>query len=145
MDKMKSMNSSRKILADNIKALIEREPVSVRAWALRHGLEQKAIDRIIKEENAASIDTLDKIAEALGLMTWQLLIADLDIANAPQLAVSETELKLVARSKTLPNASKCLFEQPRVCPRLILSCVSHFCLACKSFLSYDCSMPHIKR
>jgi len=101
MRTMKSMHSSRKILAENIRALIEKESLSVRGWALKHGLQQKAVDRIVKEENAASIDTLDEIADALGLMPWQLLIADLDLTNAPRLAVSEAEIKLVARLKSL--------------------------------------------
>ena len=98
---MKNMNSSRKILAGNIRALIEREALSIRGWALKHGLQQKAIDRIVKEENAASIDTLDEIADALGLMPWQLLIADLDLGNAPRLAVSEVEIQLVSRLKAM--------------------------------------------
>lgn len=98
---MKNMNSSRKILAGNIRALIEREALSIRGWALKHGLQQKAIDRIVKEENAASIDTLDEIADALGLMPWQLLIADLDLSNAPRLAVSEAEIQLVSRLKAM--------------------------------------------
>lgn len=100
---MKTMNSSKKILAGNIRALIDREALSVRGWALRHGLQQKAIDRIVKEENAASIDTLDAIANALGLMPWQLLVADLDVTNAPKLAVSEAEIALVNRLKFLLN------------------------------------------
>lgn len=101
---MKTMNSSKKILDGNIRALIDREQLSVRGWSLKHGLQQRAIDRIVKEENAASIDTLDAIAEAVGLMPWQLLVADLDVLNAPRLAVSEAEIQLVARLKTLLNS-----------------------------------------
>ena len=98
---MNNMHSSRKILAGNVRALIARDALSVNAWALKHDLPQKAVDRIIKEENAASIDTLDKIAESVGLMAWQLLIVDLDLTNTPRLAVSEAEIKLVTRLKTL--------------------------------------------
>ncbi len=98
---MKNMNSSRTILAGNIRALIEKEALSVRGWALKHGLQQKSIDRIVKEENAASIDTIDEIANAVGLMPWQLLVADLDVTNAPRIAVSEAEIQLVARLKSM--------------------------------------------
>ena len=95
------MNQSRKILAENIKAMIEKEGLTVNAWAKRHGLQQKQIDRIVKSENAASIDTLDEIAAVLGLMTWQLLVVDLDLSNPPKIAVTETELKLYERLRVL--------------------------------------------
>lgn len=95
------MNSSKKILAENIKAMIANELLTVRGWALRHRLEQKKIDRIVKEENAVSLDTLDEIAAALGLMSWQLLVPGLDLSNPPKIAVTETELRLYERLKVL--------------------------------------------
>lgn len=95
------MSQSRKILADNIKAMIERENLTVNSWAKRHGLSQRQIDRITKGDNAASIDTLDEIAAVLGLMTWQLLVVDLDLSNLPKIAVTETELRLYERLKVL--------------------------------------------
>jgi hypothetical protein len=98
---MSTMNSSKKILAENIKTMIANESLTVRGWALRHKLEQKKIDRIVKEENAASLDTLDEIANSLGLMSWQLLVAGLDLSNPPKIAVTETELKLYERLKVL--------------------------------------------
>jgi hypothetical protein len=95
------MNSSKKILAENIKAMIANELLTVRGWAMRHKLEQKKIDRIVKEENAVSLDTLDEIASALGLMSWQLLVVNLDLSHPPKIAVTETELKLYERLKVL--------------------------------------------
>ena len=55
----------------------------------------------MKEENAVSLDTLDEVASALGLMPWQLLVPDLEIRNPPKIAVTETELKLYERLKVL--------------------------------------------
>ena len=98
---MTLMNSSKKILAENIKAMISSESLTVRGWAMRHKLEQKKIDRIVKEENAVSLDTLDEIADALGLMSWQLLVAGLDLSHPPKIAVTETELKLYERLKVM--------------------------------------------
>lgn len=98
---MFGMNSSKKILAENIKAMIANELLTVRGWAMRHKLEQKKIDRIVKEENAVSLDTLDEIANALGLMSWQLLVSGLDLSHPPKIAVTETELKLYERLKVM--------------------------------------------
>jgi hypothetical protein len=55
----------------------------------------------VKEENAISLDTLDEVAIALGLMSWQLLVVDLDLSNPPKIAVTETELKLYERLRVL--------------------------------------------
>lgn len=98
------MNTSKKILAGNIRAMIEKERLTVRGWAMRHELSQKKIDRIVKEENAISLDTLDEVATALGLMPWQLLVADMDLSHPPKLAVTETELKLYERLKVLASS-----------------------------------------
>jgi plasmid maintenance system antidote protein VapI len=98
---MSTMNSSKKILADNIKSLIAKEGLTVNGWSKQNKLSQKKIDRIVKEENAISLDTLDEVAIALGLMSWQLLVVDLDLSNPPKIAVTETELKLYERLRVL--------------------------------------------
>jgi transcriptional regulator with XRE-family HTH domain len=71
----------RSILATNIRRMIsatgrEGAPVSVRAWALSKGLETRLIDRIVKGENAVTVDTLESIAASCGVTAWQLIHPD---------------------------------------------------------------------
>lgn len=77
---------------------------SVRGWAISKKLNQKQIDRIVKAESAISLDTLDELASACGLMPWQLLIPGLDLSNPPHLAVTSTELALYQRLKDLAKS-----------------------------------------
>lgn len=95
------MNFSKKILAENIKTILAKEGLSVRGFALRHKLQQKQIDRIVKQENAVSLDTLDELANALGVMSWQLLVVGLDISTPPKIAVTETEVMLYQKLSAL--------------------------------------------
>jgi len=98
---MNPMTTSRKILADNLRALIEKDGSNIRAWSLKNGLQQRNIDRIVKAQSAATIDTLDEIASAAGVASWHLLIEDLDSESPPKLAVSAEELKLFERLQKL--------------------------------------------
>ena len=101
------MNSSKENLAENIKLMIERsDPAkkSVRAWAISKKLEQKKVDRVVKAETAVSIDTLDELAAATGLLAWQLLLPGLDPDNPPHIAITESEVNLYKRLKDLVKA-----------------------------------------
>ena len=107
MNENSPMNSSKDTLAGNIRAMIEKDdPVkkSVNGWAKSKKLVQKKVDRIVKAETAVSLDTLDELAEALGIMAWQLLIPGLDTSNPPHLAVTSTELALYQRLKDLAKS-----------------------------------------
>ena len=95
------MLSSKKILGDNIKAMIDKVSPSVRAWAIAHKLDQKKVDRLVKAQTAVSLDTLDEIAAAVGLQPWQLLVAKLDADHPPRIAVTETEVLLYERLRKL--------------------------------------------
>jgi transcriptional regulator with XRE-family HTH domain len=58
------------------------------------------IDRLVKEENSPTLDTLDQIAKACGLETWQLLSIDFDPAPlehtpAPKLVLSDKQRELL--------------------------------------------------
>ena len=48
----------------------------------RSGVSQSTIDRIVGAEVSATIDTLDKIAGALGFEAWQLLAPDLHLGRS---------------------------------------------------------------
>jgi len=101
---METMNFSRKILAENIKLILEKDGLSVRGFATRHKLSQKQIDRIVKQENAISLDTLDELANALGVMAWQLLVVGFDASQPPKIAVTEQEVMLYQKLSKLVNS-----------------------------------------
>lgn len=99
--------TSRDILAANLRRLIEAETPegerpSVRAWALRRGLNVKLIDRLTKSENAVTLDHLEKIAAALGLKPWHLLLEDFTPGQAPPDApITKEERALLQRLRKL--------------------------------------------
>ena len=95
------MGPSRKILADNVKSLIDKDGLTVRGFAMRHKIQQKTVDRLVKQENAVSIDTLDELAAKLGIHSWQLLIPGLDLSHPPAIALSESELRLYERLRMI--------------------------------------------
>lgn len=98
--------SSKHVLAENIRSMIGREGLSVRGFALKHKLQQKMVDRIAKQEHAVSLDTLDDLAKAVGLFSWQLLIPGLDPSNPPHVAITESEVLLYKRLSELMKATK---------------------------------------
>lgn len=96
----------RAILAANLKRMIDRESPagtrpSVRSWALSKGVDVRLISRLVKEEHAVTLDVLDKVASAVGLQAWQLLLPDLDPASPQDAPISEDERKLLARLRRL--------------------------------------------
>ena len=97
---------SRRILADNVQRMIEKRGVSLRAWALSHKLQQKAIDRIVKAEYATTIDTLDLLADRLGIQAWQLLVPNMRLDELPTLQFSKEERDLYERIRTLAAGLK---------------------------------------
>lgn len=97
---------SRTILADNIKRMIERKGVSLRAWAIAHKLHQRQIDRIVKEECSTTLDTLDEIADKLGVQSWQLLVPNMRLDELPTLQMSKVERELYERIAALAKSMK---------------------------------------
>jgi hypothetical protein len=96
----------RAILAANLRRMIEAdlregEKLSVRAWAMGKGLDVRLIDRLVKEENAVTLDTLTKIADACGLQPWHLLLPDLAPGVVPDAPISEEERRLLGRLRKL--------------------------------------------
>ncbi len=96
---------SRRILADNITRMISRDGGPVRGkvskWAKDNGLQQKQIDRLIKKEVSATVDTLDEIAAAIGCQPWQLLVPNMQIDQLPMLVMGQAERELYERIKQL--------------------------------------------
>lgn len=102
--------SLRAILAANLRRRINAdtpagEKVSVRAWAMRKGLDVRMIDRLVKGQHAVTLDNLDKIADACGLKAWHLLLDDLDPSSTPDAPISEDERKMLKRLRKLLDST----------------------------------------
>lgn len=91
----------RDILAANMRRLIDREQVSVRAWAMARGLDVRLIDRLSKGQNAVTLDKLDEIATACGLQAWQLLLDGLDPDSPPAMPISAEESDMLSKLRRL--------------------------------------------
>jgi hypothetical protein len=98
---MDKSGDSRTILADNLRRMIEAEGSSVRAWALSRKLDVRLIDRLAKGENAATLDKLEEIAEAIGCKPWHLLLEDFDPKNPPEAPITPEEREMLARLRRL--------------------------------------------
>lgn len=91
-----------RVLALNVKALLDSGigPTTQNDLALKAGVAQATIGRVLEGETAAKIDTVDGIARAYGLEGWQLLVAGMDPKNPPVLQpVSPQERALWASLK----------------------------------------------
>ena len=98
----KNSFTPRAVLAINLKALmkIKGGPNSQSALGKKSGVAQATIGRILNEESAASIETVDDLARAYGLEGWQLLVPGMDPTNAPVLmAATPAEKALYDRLK----------------------------------------------
>lgn len=92
---------SRRILADNVGRMIERSKTSVRAWAMNNGLDVRKIDRLTKKEYSTTLDTLDEIAQAIGVQPRQLLVPHMDANNLPLLVMTDAERQIYERIRNL--------------------------------------------
>ncbi len=101
-----SADTPRAILARNLNQMIDHATPagskrSVRAWALGRGLDVRLIDRLTKGQHAVTLDTLDDIAQKVGLKPWQLLLEDLDPASPPDAPVSEEDRAMIRKLRRL--------------------------------------------
>lgn len=91
----------RDILARNVRKLIDKEGLSVRAWAMARGLDVRLIDRITKASHAVTLDKIDGIAEACGVPAWQLLLPDFEPGAQLDAPLSQSDRDLLNRLKNL--------------------------------------------
>lgn len=91
----------RAVLAENVRALMEREfqevDNKVLALAKRAGLSLSSVQRTLAGDTGASIDTIERLSVALGVSPYQLLLPELDVLN-PQIVngASAAERRLYA-------------------------------------------------
>lgn len=110
-----STSKTRQVLAANLRKLIDADAQvgvqsSVRRFAMSRDLEVRLVDRLIKGEHSPTLDILDRVAEACGVQTWQLLSEDFappqpggDAARPPELSAADREL--LARLSRLLGSS----------------------------------------
>lgn len=73
--------------AANLRRLIdgEGEPGSgsVNAWAKDHNLPQPTVRRLVIGDQSATMDMIERIAKAVGMQPWQMLVPGVDLKNPP--------------------------------------------------------------
>lgn len=82
----------------NIRALIDREELTVNGWALKHELVQSTINRIVTGKLDPSSSVIERIAGRVGMAGWQLMVPGMNAANPPALrGMTTAESDLYAR------------------------------------------------
>ena len=101
-----SSMSSKAVLAANLKALMDHSPAysSQVAVAKAARCDQKTVSRLLRQEQAATVDLLDAIAAVFGLESWQLLTENLDPSNPPKVHMTKSEQALYERLRTAAKA-----------------------------------------
>lgn len=61
----------------------------------------RLIDRVVKGENAVTLDTIEKIATACGVPAWHLLLPDFEPGAKMDAPISEAERDMLRRLKSL--------------------------------------------
>jgi transcriptional regulator with XRE-family HTH domain len=89
------------VLAENLKRAIADRPRSrkrdgelidsEKKLALDAEIDQRTVNRIVKMQNEPSIDKLEKLAKALGVQSWQLLVPGLQVKAPPELVREPAE------------------------------------------------------
>ena len=91
------------ILAKNIEALMQAS-CDLRTQAKlgkAAGIDQRTVGRILKAEHSPSMDKVQAIADAFGIMPWQLLVPDLDPKNLPACDLTSVEVELYKKLRSL--------------------------------------------
>ena len=98
--------TSRDVLAVNLRRMIDREArlgekPSIRAWAMKKDLNVRMIDRLVNRQHAVSIDSLERIAVAIGLKPWQLLIDDPSPGTTPDPPITDEDRAMLRKLRKL--------------------------------------------
>lgn len=80
-----------KVLAENLKRCIaeHKELNTEPKLASRAKIDQKTVYRITHLQNEPSIDKIEKLAKALDLEAWQLMVPNMTLTEPPTLTVKE--------------------------------------------------------
>ena len=91
------------ILSTNLKALMAAHTTLATQAAVGKacGLNQRTVGRIINMEHSPGLKQLEAIALAFDLVTWQLLVPNLDPKNPPICEYTKVESDLYKKLRTL--------------------------------------------
>lgn len=91
-----------RVLADNLRALMaaSAELTTQKAVAKRSGMNQTTVGHILRCTHSPSLKQIDGLADAFGLLPWQLLVPSLDGNNPPAVVLTSQERSLYDRLTT---------------------------------------------
>lgn len=73
---------------DNLIAVIGKDR-SVNSWAKEHGLEQTTVQRIVNGTHEPKLSMIERVARALGVEAWQLMVPGFSLTDRPVLQASD--------------------------------------------------------
>lgn len=71
-----------------------------KAVAKRSGMDQTTVGRILNCKHSPTLKQIDGLADAFGLLPWQLLVPSLDATNPPVVVLTSEERQLYDRLTT---------------------------------------------
>lgn len=90
----KTLNIGQVLSANLCRLMDDAEPpITQTAVSKVSGIPQRTISRIKRGEVSATLNNVEGLAKALGLLSWQLLVPDLDPHNPPLLRSATKEEK----------------------------------------------------
>lgn len=101
--RVKQFGMSPSVLSDNIKKLMEASADLNTQAALgrRCGIDQRTVVRIINLEHSPTLEKIEAIATAYGLLPWQILVPGLDPKNPPVCELTQVEKGLYDKLRRL--------------------------------------------
>lgn len=97
---MRKIPTIDQVLSANLERLMDKvEPrITQVAVSKASGIPQRTISRIKNGEVSPTLNSIDGLAKAFGLLPWQLLVPDMDPKNPPLLrSATQEEKELYAR------------------------------------------------
>ena len=91
------------ILSNNLKALMAAHVTLTTQAAVGKacGINQRTVGRILNKEHSPGLQQLEAIALAFDLLTWQLLVPNLDPKSPPVCEFTKVERDLYKKLRTL--------------------------------------------
>lgn len=68
---------SKESLAANLRSLMDNEELSEAKTAKKTKVSQRAINKVLNQEGAATVDTLDRLSEGFKQQGWKLILPKL--------------------------------------------------------------------
>lgn len=96
---LKEPGFMRSVLATNVAAVMELRlpgyPDKIRELARRAGMSRSSVQRMVQGQHGASVDLIERVAAALGVAAYQLLVPGLD-ASDPQVIEGAADAQVKA-------------------------------------------------